>query len=54
MEHISEVKRMDTDKNFREVETEEEANAIDMRIWKFVTYDGGRYVFARRAKPLVK
>ena len=42
------------EKNFREVETEEEANTVDLRIWKFVTYDSGRYVFARRMKPLVK
>ena len=49
---ISEVKRMD--KNFMEVETQEEANTIDMKIWKFITYDSGKYVFARRVKPLVK
>lgn len=42
-----------TNKNFLEVETVEEANTIDMRIWKFITYDNGHYVFARRVKPLV-
>lgn len=34
------------EQNFIEVETCEQANAIDLRIWKFVTYDGGKYVFA--------
>ena len=43
-----------TNKNFLEVETQEQANTIDMKIWKFITYDGGKYVFARRVKPLVE
>jgi hypothetical protein len=40
--------------NFKEVETCEEANAVDMKIWKFMTYEGGKYVFARRVKPLTE
>lgn len=40
--------------NFLEIENVEQANTIDMKIWKFITYDSGHYVFARRVKPLVK
>ena len=42
------------ERNFMEIEDCEQANSVDMKIWKFVTYDGGKYVFARRIKPLVK
>ncbi len=35
------------EQNFLEVETCEQANALDMRIWKFITYDSGKYVFAK-------
>lgn len=38
--------------NFMEIEKLDEANLVDMRIWKFVTYDSGKYVFARRVKPI--
>jgi hypothetical protein len=42
------------EKNFWEIETEQEANMVDLKIWKFITYDGGKYIFARRVKPLTK
>jgi len=41
-------------KNFRELEDVEQANTVDMKIWKFITYDSGKYVFARRVRPLVE
>ena len=44
---------MQQEVNFREVEGVEEANTVDMRVWKFITHDGGKYIFARRVKPLV-
>jgi hypothetical protein len=39
--------------NFMEVDTVEQANSVDLRIWKFVDHENGKYVFARRTKPLV-
>lgn len=38
--------------NFLEIEDVAQANQVDMHIWKFITYDSGKYVFARRVKPL--
>lgn len=39
-------------KNFIEVETVEEANIVDMKIWKLLVYENGKWVFARRSKPI--
>jgi hypothetical protein len=38
--------------NFREVETVEEANMIDLETWKFVGLQDGKYIFAKRMRPL--
>ena len=39
--------------NFIEVHSVEEANIIDLDVYKFIGYDSGKYIFAKRAKQKV-